>query len=326
MNLLRLALPAFVLAVAGCGTPQDSAVFVTRTSLSVIDVDSAPATASFGYNRVEGYLGPRYDTGTVPAVAGSFHTDGGLFDRKVRQTYATGNAALNATAGGTANPAPEGEYFAGERKAMFFGTGTVLGVNMGFGDAGANAFTLGFKRKEVSVIPVSSTVTSSITQDGTTAQVVHRFPSVFARLDNTAEAGLPGDSGLSIHQFFATGIAAQRLANNAQVQAQFRQEAVDPRLRYREEEHRQGRFALNSLYCVARVPDAELRRVFGNAEALGLFKDRQAFADLRAAATAQAARAVYTGHMGLLDPSEQEATALMRLHQKFVCDLPGAKP
>lgn len=74
------------------------------------------------------------------------------------------------------------------------------------------------------------------------------------------------------------------------------------------------------------MPDTGLPRVFGNAEALGLFKDRQAFADLRAAATAQAARAIYTGHMGLLDPTEQEATTLMRLHQQFVCDLPGATP
>lgn len=325
MNFCRMAWPAFVLAFAGCAGPQDSAVFVTRTSLSIVDLDSAPASAAFGYNRVEGYLGPRYDTGTVPAVAGSFHTDGGLFDRKVRQTYATGNAALNATAGGTAQPAPEHEYFAGERKAMFFGTGTVLGVNMGFGDAGANSFTLGFKRKEISVIPVTSTVTSSITQDGTTAQVVHRFPSVFARLDNTSEASTPADSGLSIRQFFATGVAAQRLANNTEVQAQFRKEAVDPRLRYRNEEHRQSRFALNTLYCVARVPDAQLPKVFGHAEAMGLFKDRQAYADLRAAASPQAARATYTGHMGLLDPNEQDATTLMRLHQKFVCDLPGAK-
>ena len=324
MKLLRLALPALVLAIAGCATPQDSAVFVTRTSLSVIDVDSAPASAAFGYNRVEGYLGPRYDSGTVPAVAGSFHTDGGLFDRKVRQTYATGNAALNATANGTANPAPEGEYFAGERKAMFFGTGTVLGVNIGFGDVGANAFTLGFKRKEISVIPVTGSVGGPPLADGS-PRIGYKFPSVFARLDNTAEAGLPADSGLSIHQFFATGVAAQRLANNAEVQAQFRKEAVDPRLRYRDEEHRQARLALNALYCVSRVADTELPKVFGHAEALGLFKDRQAFADLRAAATAQAARAVYTGHMGLLDPNEQEATTLVRLHQKFVCDLPGAK-
>ncbi len=314
---------ALLLALAGCATPQDQAVFVTRTSLG-LDVDAAPTTAAFGYNRVEGYLGPRYDNGTVPAVAGSFHTDGGLFNREVRQTYATGQAALNATAAKAADAQEGKEHFHGERKAMFFGTGTVVGVNIGFGDTAANSFTFGFKRKEISVIPVSTTATSSVTQSGSTTEVVHSFPSVFARLDNTTEANAPKDSRLNIQQFFATGVAAQRLANQDDVRREFREEAIDPRLRYRNEEHKQSRLVLNTLHCVAKVPDAEVPKVWSNAEALGVFTDPRMLASLKSAAP-QAARALYTGHIRLLQPNEKAVTELLTLHHKYVCDLPGAK-
>jgi len=323
MTVIHLLLAVSAVALAGCATERDSAVFVTRTSLG-LDVDSAPGSAALGYNRVEGYLGPRYDSGTIPAVAGSFHTDGGLFDRKVRQVYATGKAARNATAYDTLHPDEEAEHFVGDRKAMFFGTGTVIGINVGFGGTSAESFSFGFKRKEVSVIPVSTTVTSTVGEGGSTTLVVNSFPSVFARLDNSTDVNVAMKSDLGISQFFATGVAAQRLANNRDVQAEFRKEAKDPKMAYRDEEHRQSRLALNSLYCVSKVADAELSKVFDHAGALSLFKDPQAVPAMRAAGP-QAARAAYTGQIGLLDPTQPDTTALMQLHQKFVCDLPGAK-
>lgn len=322
MTSFRLAWTVAALYVAGCATPRDNAVFVTKTALG-IDVDSASATAAAGYNRVEGYLGPRYDTGTVPAVAGSFKTDGGLFDRKVRQVYATGNAALNATTG---QPVFSTEQFAGERKAMFFGTGTVLGVNIGLGGAAPDAFTFGFKRKEVSVIPVANEISSTVTANGVATEVVHRFPSVFARFDNTTQAaGTAADSGLDVRQFFATGLAAERMANNDEIRREFVSEAVDQRALYRDEEHRQSRMVLNTLFCVSRLPDGDLPKVWGNAEALGVFKDRQVPAMLRTAGSAQAARSLYTGHIRLVEPAEPQKTVLLTLHNRFVCDLPGAK-
>lgn len=323
MTSLHLAWAAAALCLAGCATPRDNAVFVTKTALG-IDVDSAPASAAAGYNRVEGYLGPRYDTGTVPAVAGSFKTDGGFFDRKVRQVYATGNAALNATTG---QPAFSTERFSGERKAMFFGTGTVLGLNIGLGGAAPDSFTFGFKRREVSVIPVTTETSSKVMDNGVETEVVHRFPSVFARFDNTTQAaGTAADSGLDIRQFFATGLAAERMANNAEIRREFVSEAVDRRAQYRQEEHQQSRMVLNTLFCVSRLPDGDLSQVWANAEALGVFKDRQVPAMLRSAGSAQAARSLYTGHIRLVEPAEPNMTLLLTLHNRFVCDLPGAKP
>lgn len=303
----------FACLLAGCAAPENNAVFVTRTSLGV-DVDSTPTTAAFGYNRAEGYLGPRYDSGTIPGVAGAFHTNGGLFNRKIRQAYATGAAAKNATAADGTTAEAEDERFQGDRKAMFFGTSTIVGVNMAFGDAqAATAFTLGMKRKEVSIIPVS----------GTTGAV---FPSVFGRFDNTAEAKIEGNDALTIHQFFATGIPAQRLAAQDSVRQEFRSEAKgDFKSTYRDEEHRQSLLARGAVLCVTKVNDADLPKVWANAEALSLFPDQQAIADIRNAGGPQAQRGEYVYYVGLLHPAEREHTTLLDLHAKFVCDLPGAK-
>lgn len=327
-HAVRLFFPWILLAttLAGCAAPESTAVFVTRTSLGV-DVDAAPTTVSFGYNRAEGYLGPRYDSGTIPGVAGAFHTDGGLFNRKIRQTYATGKAALNATSAVGKPAEAEEEYFSGDRKGMFFGTSTIIGVNMGFGDtAAASSFTLGFKRKELSVIPVSGSVTSTITAGTETKTVTHIFPSVFARFDNTTEAKTANDSTLDIHQFFATGLAAQRLANDADVKREFIAEAKgDVKARYRDEEHKQSRLAHGAVLCVTKIADGELPKVWSNAEALGIFKDKEAVADMRKAASAQAARGEYVYYMGLLQPTNLQQTVVLDLHTRFVCELPGAK-
>jgi hypothetical protein len=131
---------------------------------------------------------------------------------------------------------------------------------------------------------------------------------------------------LGIHQFFATGIPAQRLADDSAVRQEFRDEARgDFKSAYRDEEHKQSRLAHGAVWCVTRVRDPDLPRVWANAEALGLFRDPKALADIRAGADAQAQRGQYVYYIGLLRPTEVQQTTRLDLHQKFVCELPGAK-
>lgn len=81
------------LALAGCASVDTHATFVTKTSLALLDVDSAPSGVSFGYQRTEGYLGPRLKDGSAVPVAGFIRSNGDLLGRSLQQVYATGCAA-----------------------------------------------------------------------------------------------------------------------------------------------------------------------------------------------------------------------------------------
>lgn len=319
MTLMRrLVLLAACGLLCACAATRDHAIFVTKTSLG-LDVESSPPGASFGYDRVEGYFGPRYDTGSLPSVAGIFESDGGLLDRQVRQTYATGRAAhlVSAPDSGAA-PTFSEEHFTGERKSMFFGTGTVVGVKLSFGSGAVTDFTFGFKRKEVSVIPVSSTVSSVVTPSGATATTVtHTFAPVFAHFDNLTRADTMDTSKVDVRQFFATGKAAEQMAH--ELRRPFKEEAAALILaQYREAERKQTHSTLRILHCVARLPDPRLGAVWQNAEALKLFDDAAVPGRLRAA-TPHDARAIYTGQLRLVDPRSGERTAALVAHENFVC-------
>ncbi|HSI59055.1 MAG TPA: hypothetical protein VLA16_15955, partial [Ideonella sp.] len=155
-----LAALACVAVLAGCASPREHATFVTKTSFSLVDVDTAPAGVSIAYDRVEGYIGPRFDDGTVFPVAGSLETNGEFMNRQIRQVYATGNAALLVTAktlpaesnaseattpsgatpadtsaagvAGGATPQATPVATPPDNKVMFFGTGTSVGLKLGF--------------------------------------------------------------------------------------------------------------------------------------------------------------------------------------------------
>ena len=157
MNRLHAVLCTLLALLLGaCASGPNTVVFVTKTSLGV-DVEQTPPSASIAYDRVEGYFGPRFDSGAVPPVVASFTTNGQLLGRDVKQVYATGDAArllANPSAQVAADPALTGDV-----KPMFFGTSTTLGVKIGFEAGGSTStFTLGYKRKELSIIPVTQGV------------------------------------------------------------------------------------------------------------------------------------------------------------------------
>jgi hypothetical protein len=314
----------------GCATQPDTAVFVTKTSLSLLDMDSVPSSVSIAYDRVEGYFGPRFDDGTVFPVVSSLETDGGLLDRKIKQVFATGAAATLVT--GTeprcnCSATPPGKELEGN-KVVLFGTGTVLGVKFGFAE-NLPSLTLGFKRREAALIPVDK----------------WRQPSVLASFDNLTAAGVPAGAasvpaGLAsapasqfrLEQFFATGAAAENLARMRGMREVFQdkaERAIGEVEKYRSEEARQGRLALDTLSCFSKVGDDKLDLVWSNAEALGVFGDLGTVGRIRAEPAQpgqrQKQRQIYTGELGLLDAASPSYTVLLGLHKKSVCDLSASK-
>ncbi len=192
------------LAVSGCAS-TDKVVFVTSTSIG-INVDNTPPTASIAYDRTEGFIGPRYPNGGIPAVVASIKTGGSVFNPKIRQVYATGAAAVAATG----NPPLDSLPLEGSRddaRLVFFGTTTTLGLKASFSENPIpDSVVIGYKRKEFSVIPIASR-----TVDG---KASHVYPSVFGSIDSTIESRELEKTGLSVQQFFATGTAAEALAGS----------------------------------------------------------------------------------------------------------------
>lgn len=199
---LTAMLIAALSALGGCAS-TDHVLFVTKTSIG-IDFDSKPATASLAYDRIEGYVAPRYANGEIPPVVASVKSDGKIFNPAIRQVYATGDAAVIATGGkasGRSRP------MQGARELMFFGTTTTTGIKVGFTAALPDSFIFGFKRKEFSYIPLGTMKVGDKEYDV--------YPSVLASIDTAANASLDGKTGetsLTNSQFFATGRAARQLA------------------------------------------------------------------------------------------------------------------
>ncbi|HEY0412433.1 MAG TPA: hypothetical protein VGD66_04760 [Allosphingosinicella sp.] len=258
-------------ATAACTPMQDHVVFVTKTSLGV-DFDAEPPAASIGYDRVEGYLGPRADNGSVPPVLASIQSSGGAFNSDVRQTYATGSAAV-AVARGISNtaatPVGSDETIAGGLKLMFFGTSSSVGLKVAGGPSGPSSVTFGYKRKEVSVIPLARVPTAA----GQPQQ--YRYPAVIASIDTTASAVSATGAKLTNAQFFATGLAAEYYARSPAVQAAFSDRSKEALQAFDRAETQQRFAAADILACYAGVLPDKRPQVWQDAQARGLLKAEQ---------------------------------------------------
>ena len=315
MRIAASLLLVVAAGLGGCMSTTQYATFVTKTSLSLVDADTTPPGVSIAYDRIEGYVGPRFDNGSVYPVAGYLRTKGSGLFRETQQVYAGGRAARLVVGepgdGVTAVACGDGA----KEPAMIFATGTTIGIKLGFieGTALPNSFTFGYRRKEASAIPVSKDCQ----------------PSVLAYLDSDAsgrqEAGQPKlDFGVA--QYFATGLSADALASQPFVRENFKAEAaaaLGDVAAFNSREQQQMRVALDVLVCVAALPDAQLDRVINNADELSLFDDRVT-QDLRRAASAAEKRRIYTQELGLMLGDSEERGSALRLHQKKVCALPRA--
>ena len=206
--------------LGGCANP-DSVLFVTDTSLG-INVESKPPTVSVAYDRIEGYIAPRYDNGALPPVVASIQTGGNVFNPTIRQVYATGQAAVRAVGGDApaSNPA-----LTGGRRLAFFGTATTVGFKAGF-DTGAavpDSLLFGYRRMEFSFIPLG---TDSKTGSDTYASAL---ASVDSNTSTTGTGGVSGANGVGLthSQFIATGLAADVLATNPAIRKSFQTIGAD---------------------------------------------------------------------------------------------------
>lgn len=303
---------AGTLALAGCASVDTHATFVTKTSVALIDVDSAPSGVSFGYQRTEGYLGPRLKDGSAVPVIGFIRTNGTLVGRSLQQVYATGCAAEVVAQAASAASAPAASActrttFQDEKtRPMMFATGTTLGVGFSLGEGNAPSLTLGYRRKEASIIPVDPGA----------------MPSVLATHGNEVQADVAGTrpaGEIGIAQYFATGRAADALAGRGEVAQLFRASADSALGAYRQQEREQSLHVLTTLGCLSAVKDDRLSAVWRNAEAIGLLPPGSTAASLEQDGPAKA-RERYTQHLAFLNADSADTTVLMGLHRRFVCD------
>lgn len=218
MTTRRFAALLGLCALAACAD-ADRAVFVTDTSIGV-NGDAMTRTASFGYDRTEGYVGPTYvETGSTPAVFGYIASDLAVFDASVKQLYATGVAAdwVTRDTAPAESDVPH-ENTSGERRVMLFGTTNSIGFKVGFAATSglSDSVALGYKRREASVIPLRSAVAPGMPD---------AYASTLASIEMGEKAATMTDSGVRIAQFIATGTAANNLARQAYIRGIYRTKA-----------------------------------------------------------------------------------------------------
>lgn len=327
---VRATSTLLALLLAACASPRDSAIFVTKTSMAIADIDSTPASISIGYDRVEGYAGPRFQDGTTYPVASMIETNGKIADRSVRQVFVGGDAALIATGAASAASAPEPAApasAASNARAMFFATGTATGLKIGFteGNIVPTSLTIGYRRKEAAVVPVDKERhrTSVL---GSLSNVVG--VAVAASAPASAAASNPTsvvDVKFGIQQFFATGEAAEALAAKPSIQDRFKDaaEAATGNVeKYLQAEAVQRRLIMKIVLCVDRMDDAKLDRVWTNVDDLPLFPKYGNVAQrIREAGGPRQQRQLYYRHLDLVDAWEARMTTALEFHQGLVCRL-----
>ncbi|TNE61631.1 MAG: hypothetical protein EP335_15290 [Alphaproteobacteria bacterium] len=182
------------LMLVACAGTEERVTFVTTTQLGV-SADAKTQSVDIGFSRMDGVIGPVYEGGAVPPIYADIHANASVLNPKVSQTYATGDAALIATGGASAQE----EKLRGKRKTMLFGTATNVGLRLGF--APDPSISLGYIRQEYSAIP--------ILKNGEEGDV---YGSVLAHIELNVDNSDYSSSGMGIGQFIATGVAAENLA------------------------------------------------------------------------------------------------------------------
>jgi hypothetical protein len=237
---MRRQLACLLLAgiLAGCAS-HDRVTFVTSTNIA-IDADATTQSLSIGYHRREGYLGPAYENGAVPPIVAKLKSNLSILDPRIHQFYATGKAAILATckggkalesgtgaaAAGPECPPIEEPPLKGNRRLMFFGTGSVIGFKIGWAGNVPESVTLGYKRKEFSTLPIGREQTDGASPAPAAAPAAEdAYGSVLASIDMDTKVLTPDDTAVGLGQFFATGVAAQNLANNSVIRAAVEKEA-----------------------------------------------------------------------------------------------------
>jgi hypothetical protein len=358
--LVPLLIPLGAL-LAGCGSP--GAIFVTKTSLAIADIDSTPAEMTFAMHRVEGFIAPRNQNGNTPPVLAHITSNRDLKDPEVRQVYATGTAAerlagdydsnnsecdickkrqqqamaLKTSLQEAAPPPQPPQAAEPDVSPVIFTTSTTVGLRIGMShDNIIDGLVLGYRRKEMSFVP-------SLAKDDLGN---FRYPSLIAAINLTSKKD--GKGNFLACQGFATGSAATKLAESDDVGLGCldKDESVRRLLTAsRRAEMRQHADITRALGCYVKLTEARRHAARRNAEMLGLVPPpSQELVAAGGVPDVKTARYAGEGHyaQGLLDAvvtvqKEQEGTprpvkvlqreSVLRIHRDFVCDKPeGAAP
>lgn len=310
MNRTWMSL-APVLMLAGCATHYAS--FVTKTSLAVLDLDTTPVEASIAFGRTEGYVGPRFDDGSVYPVTGFINARGSALKRETQQVFAGGSAAVLVLKGmpkELTNTCTDGR----DRPPLFLATSTSVGLRVGFVENSPlpNSFSFGYRRKEAALVPVDKNCQ----------------PSVLATHDSDAGARQATDqpkAQLAITQYFATGAAADVLARSKTVQDMFQQGAEAAKISvaaFSDRERLQLRSTIDAVGCAAALDDAQFEDVaLVNARELGLFPEN-GYDKVMAAAKGGPRRQRYAELLQLRAGADEVRSTAMEIHRRRVCGPP----
>ncbi len=250
--------------ITGCST---GALFVTKTSIAVADIDSTPASASIAYDRTEGYIAPRNKNGDVAPVLAHIQSDGLIVSPDIQQIYATGTAAERLAGDGTSNNSTCTNCGDSTKYPVSFITSTTIGVKLGFqpNSPTPNEFIFGFKRKEASVIP-------ELAKD---SDGVHHYPSLIASIKSFATSSGKDKDGIC--QFFATGTAATKLVENNMITIASPvagqcgpNDALILKGEYKSSLSKQAELTLEVINCYLGLNDIKKDAAWNNAANLGL--------------------------------------------------------
>lgn len=213
-----LMLSAMALSLAAC-VDKEAVLFATGSSLG-IDADPSSQRVNVGFDRYELVTGPSFSKGVAPPVYGRFAMDRSIFSPKVASVHSTGAAALVATGAVDAHEAPAPKLYAkknGERKRVFFGTATTTGLKVGYSTERPPSLSIGMKRQELSVIPMTGGVTFEETGGKVTKITENKgekvYGSVIGSLNLRFRTQSMEEAGQELQQHFATGGAAVGIAN-----------------------------------------------------------------------------------------------------------------
>jgi hypothetical protein len=205
MKAQRMLAPLAAALVTGCQTP--GAVFVTKSSLAIADIDGTPAEMTVAMHRVEGFIAPRNQNGNTPPVLAHIQSNRDMWNPEVVQVYATGTAAeriagdyksnnsecdscVDPKQSERADAANEGTTRGNREEAdrkdkggkdpfnayaspVVFATSTTIGLRIGLTSEGLiDGLVLGYRRKEMSFVP-------SLAKD---KEGTYRYPSLIAAI------------------------------------------------------------------------------------------------------------------------------------------------
>jgi len=232
--------------LCGCAVGYNHVLFVTKSNVG-LDIDTKPPTAEVSIARREGVIAPTFEKGQTPTVMASFRVGikgllGVMAD--VSSTFSGGDAAATmATLFGDrsqgpssiqdsslclgAKPAPISVLGIelklpepGEVWPFVFGTDTSFGLKVAWSGLTAqvpDTVRIGYNRKEFAWAPVYLSP-----GQGTgcpSPNYIVKIPSFLATIDSSATAKIPGESGLDHLQYFATGVAANKLALREEIRS-----------------------------------------------------------------------------------------------------------